>query len=384
VSHLESPATTVAEWTATLLWEACRREPRADSFRRAFAGGADIGWAVSAASEQRIGPLLWRALGAAGSLDALGPDGAALGRVANASRMEALLLLPRAVALAVRPLTDAGLEPVVFKGPAVAARYPEPGLRPMDDIDLLLPQADHRHALDALGHAGWQVARPGGRDTNATVLTHREVPSFFLEVHYALEGASQRVTALDPGTLWAMRQPLECAGTSAFGLPPAEELVVLAAHAGGPHHRFVRLVWMADLAMIVGAAATHGEVVDWDRVRAVAGAARCVTVVGATLEMARRAGLDAPAGLFPLPTRGRRGDAMRRLLSVTWPLTNLELPGWQLRYALTDARAQRVKIFFAHFVRGHGIRARARRVAGLPPRAVPRARSPRRRLEARR
>ena len=368
VSHLELPATTVAEWTATLLWEACCREPRADSIRRAFAGGADIGWAVSAASAQRIGPLLWRALGAVGSLDALGPDGATLGRVANASRMEALLLLPRAVALAVRPLTDAGLEPVVFKGPAVAARYPEPGLRPMDDIDLLLPLADHRHALDALGHAGWQVARPGGPATNATVLTHREVPSFFLEVHYALEGASQRVTALDPGTLWAMRQPLECEGTSAFGLPPAEELVVLAAHAGG--HRFVRLVWMADLAMIVGTAATHGVAVDWDRVRAVAGAAKCVMVVGATLEMARRAGLDAPAGLFPLPTQGSRGDAMRRLLSVSWPLTNLELPGWQFRYALTDARAQRVKIFFDHFVddfvRGHGIRARARRVAGLP------------------
>ena len=361
------PATTVTEQTATLLWEACRREPRADSVRRTLAGGADIGWAVSAASEQRIGPLLWRALGAAGSIDALGPDGAALRGMADASRMEALLLLPSAVALAVRPLTDAGLEPVVFKGPAVAARYPEPGLRPMDDIDLLLPRADHRRALDALGHAGWQVARPGGRDTNATVLTHREVPSFFLEVHYALEGASQRVTALDPGTLWAMRQPLECAGTSAFGLPPAEELVVLAAHAGGPHHRFQRLVWMADLAMIVGV----GAAVDWDRVCAVAGAAQCVTVVGAALEMARRAGLDAPAGLFPLPTEGRRGDAMRRLLSVTWPLTNLELPGWQFRYALTDARAQRVKILVATPFLGHGIRARARRVAGLPPRPVP-------------
>ena len=162
VSHLESPATTVAEWTATLLWEACRREPRADSVRRALAGGADIGWAVSAASEQRIGPLLWRALGAAGSLDALGPDATALGGMADAARMEALLLLPRTVALAVRPLTDAGLEPVVFKGPAVAARYPDPGLRPMDDIDLLLPEADHRRALDALGNAGWQVASPGG------------------------------------------------------------------------------------------------------------------------------------------------------------------------------------------------------------------------------
>ena len=365
------PATSVTEQTATLLWEACRRHPDPASLRRALAGGADIGWAVSAASEQRIGPLLWRALGAAGSLDGLGPDGAALGGVADASRMEALLLLPRAVALAVRPLTDAGLEPVVFKGPAVAARYPEPGLRPMDDIDLLLPQADHRRALDALGHAGWQVARPEGRDTNATVLTHLEVPSFFLEVHYALEGASQRMTALDPGTLWAMRQPLECAGTSAFGLPPAEELVVLATHAGGPHHRFVRLVWMADLAMIVGAAATYGAPIDWERVRAVAGAARCVTVVGAALEMARRAGLDAPAGLFPLPTRGRRGAAVSRLLSVTWPLTSLELPAWQFRYALTDARTRRVKIYLAHFARGHEIRARARRVAGLPPRAVP-------------
>ena len=140
----------------------------------------------------------------AGSLDTLGPDGAALGGMAHASRMEALLLLPKAVALAVRPLTDAGLEPVVFKGPAVAARYPEPGLRPMDDIDLLLPKADHRRALDALGHAGWQVARAGGGDQYDTLLTHREVPSLFLELHYGLEHPSHRVTALDPEALWAM------------------------------------------------------------------------------------------------------------------------------------------------------------------------------------
>ena len=103
------------------------------------------------------------------------------------------------------------------------------------------------------------------------------------------------MTALDPGKLWAMRQPLECAGTSAFGLPPAEELVVLAAHAGGPHHRFVRLVWMADLAMIVGAAATHGAAVDWDRVCAVAGA-------GTVRDGGRRRLGDGPPGR---PGRGR-------------------------------------------------------------------------------
>jgi hypothetical protein len=370
------PSVTVTERTAGLLWEACRRDPDPASLRRALAGGADVSWAVSAASDHKIGPLLWRALGTSGSLDALGPDRAVLGGMADAFKMEALLLLPRAVALAVRPLTDAGLEPVVFKGPAVAARYPEPGLRPMEDIDLLLPEADHQRALEALRHVGWRVARAGGGDKYDTVLTHREVPSLFLEVHYGLEGASKRVTALDSDALWARRQPLECAGTPAFGLPPAEELVLLAAHAGKPHHKFARLVWIADLAMIVGDAARHDAAIDWDRVRAVAGAARCVTVVGAALELARRVGVDTPPGLFPLPTWGWRGDAMRRLLSVTWPLTQRELPGYQLNYALTDARAKRVKILLVLLLTGHGLRARARRVVGLPPRALSRPRPP--------
>ena len=51
-------------------------------------------------------------------------------------------------------------------------------------------------------------------------------------------------------------------------------------------------------------------------------------------------------GRLLLPTWGWRGDAMRRLLSVTWPLTHLELPGSQLSYALTDRRAQRAKALF--------------------------------------
>jgi len=243
----------------------------------------------------------------------------------------------------------------------------------MDDIDLLLPRADHRRALEVLGHAGWQVARAGDGDHYDTVLTHGEVPSFFLEVHYGLEEPSERTTALHPDALWARRQPLDCAGTSAFGLPPAEELVVLATHAGKPHHRFVRLVWMADLTMIVGYSERHDIEIDWERVLGVARAARCVTVVGAALAMARRAGVDAPDELFPLPARGRRGDSMRQLLSVTWPLTQLELTDYRLNYALTDGRARRAKMLLMHLALGHGVRARARRVAGLPPRAVSRA-----------
>jgi hypothetical protein len=366
---MSSDAPNVTEQTATLLWEACRPDPDPVGVRRALDAGADPGWTVRAASDQRIGALLWRALEAADSLDALGSDRASLGDMADALRMEAVLLLPRAVALAVRPLTDAGLEPVVFKGPAVAARYPEPGLRPMDDIDLLLPQAHHRHALEALGRAGWEVTRAGSDGHYDTVLRHGEIPSFLLEVHYGLEDASQRTTALNSDELWARRQPLECAGTKAFGLPPVEEIVVLAAHAGKPHHRFVRLVWMADLAMIVSHAERHDIAIDWGRVRDVARVGRCLPVVGAALAMARRAGLDAPVGLFPLPTRGQRGDSVRQLLSVTWPLRQGDLTDYRFAYALTEGRARRARMLFRHLVLGHGLRDRARRVAGRPARA---------------
>ena len=58
---------------------------------------------VSASADHRIGALLWRALGNSGSLDALGPDKAALGDLADAFKMEALLLLPRAVASVAAP-----------------------------------------------------------------------------------------------------------------------------------------------------------------------------------------------------------------------------------------------------------------------------------------
>ena len=110
--------------------------------------------------------------------------------------------------------------------------------------------------------------------------------------------------------------------------------------------------------------------VDWQRVRAVAESTHCVTVVGAALAMARRAGVDAPIGLFPLPTRGWRGAAMGQLLSASWPLTHLELPGYHLNYALADDPLQRLKILLVLLGSGHGIGARVRRVATLPRRLL--------------
>ena len=358
--------------TARLLWQACRPSPDPTTVRRALDDGADLPWAIAAAAEHRLVPLLRRTLGAADALDLPGADRDEFAAAADAFRMEALLLIPRAVALAIRPLIEAGLEPVLLKGPEVASRYPVPGLRPMDDIDVLLPQAQHVLALDALRGAGWQIARPAGVDLYDTVLTHPDVPSLFLEMHYGLERTTQRVTALDPLALWERRQLTECAGIRAFGLPLTEELVVLAAHAGKPHHRFARLIWIADLAMITSDAAERGTPVDWDAVRAFADEAHCVTVVGVALAMARRAGVEVPLGLFTLPTRGWRGETIRGLLSETWPLTNRVVPGYRLDYALstTDTSTQRMRVLFVRLASGHGIRGAIRRTTQLPRRVL--------------
>ena len=358
-------APAALEQTSRLLWACCRRDPDPGAVRRALTDGADTDLAVAVAARHGIEPLLWRALGAAGVRDTLGPEATVLRAVADACRMEALLLIPRAVALSVQPLIAAGLEPLVFKGPAVAGRYPEPGLRPMGDIDLLLPVADHARALNVLRRAQWQVVRARGAGHYDTQLVHSRVPSLFLELHYGLESSSERVTALDPAALWDRRVPLDCAGTSAFGLSPADELVVLAAHAGKPFHGFTRLLWIADLAMIVGDAAANGSPMDWDAVRAAAEEARCLTVVGAALELARRVGVDAPYEYFPLPTHGWRGRTLRRLLSVTWPVTAHQLHRYHLTYALTDVPARRIKNLLTLVGKWHGLQMRVRTMGGL-------------------
>ena len=361
--------------TARLLWEACRRDPAPEAIWAALGAGAAPRRVVELAAAHGLVPLLRRALAAAGALDEFGPAREVLDTAADAFKMEALLLLPSAVSLAVRPLTEVGLEPVVMRGPAVARRYPEPGLRPMGDIDVLLPESDHFRALAALRGAGWRVARPTATDLYDTVLTHPEVPTLLLELHYGLERNTQRLTKLDPLALWALRRPMDCAGTPAFGLPLTEELVVMAAHAGKPFHHFGRLLWIADLAMIVGDAARQGAAIDWDALRVVADRARCRTVLTVALAMAQRAGVVVPPGLVELPEGERHRPVMRQLLSVDWPLVSGEFDGFRRDYRLSmaDRRAQRAKLRLVLAASKHQVRSRLRRAVVTPQRMRQRA-----------
>jgi hypothetical protein len=74
------------------------------------------------------------------------------------------IMIERDLADLGRVLGDAGVGWAPFKGADVARRlYPDPGLRAMTDIDLLVRERDYRRAREALEADGWTNAAPGAR-----------------------------------------------------------------------------------------------------------------------------------------------------------------------------------------------------------------------------
>src|SRR5205814_5284499 len=55
-------------------------------------------------------------------------------------------------------LAEAGIQAMLLKGvPLALLYYPQPGLRPMADVDLLVRAGEARSALTALRDAAWRV-----------------------------------------------------------------------------------------------------------------------------------------------------------------------------------------------------------------------------------
>jgi hypothetical protein len=308
-------------------------------------GGIDPKRATTAAVDHGVAALLWRALGLAGCRGGLDEWGDVVRAEAELLRIQATFFLPWALGVAVGPLIEAGLEPLVFKGPALSMRYPEPGLRPMGDIDVILPVADHQKAVGTLSGSGWKVLRPSGRLHYDTVLAHPEVPGLGLELHHELYSWHDRPNRLRAVDLWNRRVGIDCLGTPAFGLSVEDEVVALTAHAGKPYHCFGRLVWTADLGFVIADAVARDDV-DWGLVRHRAQRARCETVVAVGLLQAARLGVDSPPDMTEIKGSATRRAVLAPLLGPDWPLAPLDTGlRNRLRYALTDATGRRVLLF---------------------------------------
>ncbi|HEX2092275.1 MAG TPA: nucleotidyltransferase family protein [Longimicrobiaceae bacterium] len=291
-----------------------------------------------AAYTSGMGPLLgyWVESGAL----AADPGTAAVLRLHlhhNRLRMERLT---RAAVEAIARLGEAGVVPVVLKGMHTAHTYfPEPGTRPVCDIDLLVVPGDLPAVERALRPAGYRpglVQRrpykcdwvPVGADglPRSLSLTHAGDP-YSLDTHTSLDRNFFGVATVRLDRVPLSPAPWEVAPPARVPGQPLLTLL-LATHASEGLHG-LSLVRLVELARVVRHDAASGALA-WDGLLHAARAAGALRFAYPALELCERL---AP-GTIPGPVLERFAaaatPAMRRVLARATPATAQRLDGLSL------------------------------------------------------
>jgi hypothetical protein len=285
--------------------------------RRAGPGAVRWNRLVDMAHWHRLAPLLWRYLRADGQAGSV-PDGVLdqLHRVAAATTARNLSL-QAALAQVVGALADLGIPAMLLKGAAlIESVYPDIWLRPMGDLDILVPRSsiEAAHgAVEALGYVVWGVSL-SRHDASQLARHHHHYPlergSITVELHHHVTSVAPQ---FDISGFWERAVPGP--GPVPHVLPSPEDLFL----HGAIHFsvdRIARLAsglgQLADLAWIAAR-----EPIDWD---AVTGRARdCgvgdqlfLALIAGQILLGELAPPDAVAAVQPGSYRSALGEQFVR------------------------------------------------------------------------
>jgi len=273
------------------------------------------------------------------------------------------------VAASVGPLNDAGLQPMALKGLALAERYPAPGSRPMDDIDLLLPKNLADRAIGVLESTGWRRARHPHRNPGYDyVFRNPAVPGVPLELHYEIARWGERPRGVDARHLWHARVARDVFGHTVWSLPPELEVLALVVHAAKPFHVFNRMSWYADVAVV-----SSETGFEWNELERLTEIARRHIAVSVALTGAARLGASVPERFLVIPPVETRGGTLDELLDRALPFSTQVWPRW-LAYVLVDDVMGKLRLAATDLVRPTGQMPRikiARRLASMAARGLP-------------
>jgi hypothetical protein len=265
-------------------------------------------------------------------------------------------------------LTDAfgaaGIEALVLKGPWLAyGAYPDPGTRPIGDIDLCVREWDYPRVLSTLREIGWTTSQqlPEKPITALRSAHYREQLRLGargrrpIEIHFRLVPVGP--PAADDDWVWATARELQVGRTRIRVPGPEAMLLQLLLHAN--QHGFALLRLLHDVRW---ALERDGRALDMaillERIRSL----RCSTAAFHTFELAQElAGADVSCidlqALKPSRTRriwfsavwalhaARRLEPRRRRTHLEAPRLYLLEMGRardKLRYALEVARGGRL------------------------------------------
>lgn len=201
-------------------------------------------------------------------------------------------VLVRHAAQAIRQLGDAGIAVMVLKGVALMELYyHDHGIRPMNDVDVLVPTKEARRAIDVLRRNGWKPYPRPDRSLEPALSVLHGAPltngAGGIDLHWhALEESCQDDADDD---FWEASRPITVNGTPARAQCPADLLLHVCVHGSrGQPERVIR--WVPDALAILRDAA---EPVDWERLVDQAVKRRLTLGLGTSLRFLRDT-FDAP------------------------------------------------------------------------------------------
>ena len=241
-------------------------------------------------------------------------------------------------------LKTAGVEALYLKGPWMAFQaYPDPGTRPVGDIDLCIRESQYQGALEALRVAGWRVSKALPSDSAAALAAghyHRQLRFTArgrrpVELHFRLlnmgpPGAEER-------WVWEGARDLDV-GTLRLRVPGPEAMLLhLLLHAN--QHAFAVLRLLHDIRWSLEADLAAIDIKKFrDRVRGLGCAASCWHAFELAAELAGARRPDGVEALRPWRLEGvRRVEPDRRRQEMESPLfylLEMGRPMDKLRYAL--------------------------------------------------
>jgi len=201
------------------------------------------------AEAEGVAPLLWwklRAWMVQSGADAL-PAGvqALVGALAPAyyETLAHNTLLLQALERILKAFQDAGIEVIVLKGAALAQTvYADIGLRPMNDLDLLVRPEFLRKAVKVLQGLGFAPL----------MYNYARYHVFFRQENIALELHWTLLDGVQHHELWSQAVSLPPWTNGILTLNTQMHLLYLAGHAFWQHQKHLRLIWLYDLHLVVG------------------------------------------------------------------------------------------------------------------------------------
>ncbi len=240
----------------------------------------------------RILPLLYR------NLLTLGVSDPSIGKYKGVYRRTWYKnqLLFHELASALRFFEDACIETIVLKGAALSVlNYGDYGLRPMNDIDLLIRTNQVSKSIDLLRDLGWTPVdfEPGEKYISVSY-SHgfRNGKGQEIDLHWHLLSQSREKDA--DTDFWDGAITLDINGVATRTLSPSDQLLHVCLH-GARWNYIPPIRWIADAMTVLN---TSSEI-DWDRVIAQARKRWLILPLMDSLNYLRHA-VDAPVPLDTL------------------------------------------------------------------------------------